>query len=218
MKDVYKRTTDPASDEDIENIEADTARGLSREKFRGQFDEFDALLYCGFHSNSVPRQVTGALNKTSMGVLDASILAALSLVQDDSHWGIVTKSSFLQDHITDAVYKFLGQQPSTQNARFKGVFAPAASSSVSEKSEKDQDQDSQLFEAAKRLFQTGNVACVIMGATDFRGMAPIIRRAASDVYGPDRGWGVFIVNPLHAGVDHLRLQLRARYSYRQAQR
>ena len=181
MKDVYKRTSDPASEEDIKSIEADTARGLSREKFRGQFDEFDALLYCGFHNSSVPRQVTGALNKTLMGVLDASILAALSLVQDDSHWGIVTKSSFLQEHITNAVYKFLGQQPTTQNTRFKGVFAPAASSSAPEKSEKaqDQDQDAQLFEAAKRLFQSGNVTCVIMGATDFRGMAPIIRRAAS---------------------------------------
>lgn len=141
------------------------------------------------------------------GIFEASILTALSIIappsgKDDETWGIVTTGAFWEKHLNDGVNKFLGQPTGQTNERFAGTFSSGLTAGDFHTVSPEQVRE-KLKDATVRLLKSGNVRCVVMGCGGMAGLESIIRDAAVEVYGEDRGSKVFIVDGVRAGVAQL---------------
>lgn len=210
----------PASidnDEDIQLAEKVTASSLTVLKNRDIISQFDGVVVACFSVGTMPAMLSTSFNRPAIGIFEASILTALSLVEDDEKWGIVTTGAFWEQHLTAGVYQFLGQNEKAGNDKFSGVFTSGLNAGDFHKLP-PAEVDKKLFEAAENLFKSGNVKVAVMGCAGMVGLEPIIRRAAVEVYGADKGWSVFIVDAVQAGVGQLYEKIQSRKKFREARR
>jgi len=145
---------------------------------------------------------------TVTGIFESSILACLPLLAPYNRsqqtkyrtWGIVTTGKFWEDHLTAGVKAYLGQEPGTANSKFAGVFSTGLNAGDFHGDMPKSEIDARLKDAAKKLLQTGKVGCVVMGCAGMAGLEQIIRTAAIEEYGEQRGGEIKIVDGVRAAI------------------
>lgn len=148
------------------------------------------------------------------GIFEASVAATLPLLTEEGgKWGIVTTGKFWEDHLTKAVYKFLGQPTTTTtpeaNTKFKGVFSTGLTAGDFHDGHVTPEViEAKLREATRALLRTGDVQCVVMGCAGMAGLEDIIRSAVVQEYGAEKAKMVHILDGVKAGIGVLELMVR----------
>ncbi|PHH75465.1 hypothetical protein CDD82_4441 [Ophiocordyceps australis] len=173
--------------------------------------KYDGLLVACYSAHSlVPRLASGFPRVVVTGIFEASLLTALSLiagVDSTERWGIVTTGKFWEEHLTDGVGAFLGSQG--VDRRFCGVYSTGLTASDLH-SLKPEEIRAKVKSATLKLLAAGNVACVAMGCGAMAGLEDVIRDAAREAYGRQRGDGLYIVDGVKAGVIQLHQMINCR--------
>lgn len=124
-------------------------------------------------------------------------------------WGVVTTGKFWEDHLTAGVKSFLGQNKGSPNNKFAGVFSTGLTAGdfhiVSE-----EEVTARLQDATRRLFQAGDVKCVVMGCAGMAGLERVIRSTAIDVFGAEASEKLYVVDGVKAGVLQLDQMVRSK--------
>lgn len=151
------------------------------------------------------------------GIFEASITATLPLLRRSNGggggWGIVTTGQYWESHLTSAVKEFLGQSEDAASANkwFRGVFTTGLNAGDFHGAGiSPATIHAKLADATRRLLRTGGVDCVIMGCAGMAGLDEIIRQACMDEYGEEDARGVYIIDPVRAGVGVLEGMVRNR--------
>ncbi|KAI9878874.1 MAG: hypothetical protein M1830_010284 [Pleopsidium flavum] len=153
-------------------------------------------------------------SKPVLGIFEASVTAALQLLNDGEKFGIVSTGQVWEGLLTNAVCEFLGfpyphPQPYRREggerqagARFAGVETTGLTASdlhnlpVAEVEER-------MREAAMRLVRGGDVGVLCLGCAGMVGMERVVRGACVEVLGGERGRAVKVVDGVVAGVGAL---------------
>lgn len=139
------------------------------------------------------------------GIFEASILTALSIIAPpggNESWGIVTTGQFWEDHLGAGVNDFLGVEAGQKNSRFAGTFSSGLTAGDFHTVSPEQVQE-KLKAATVRCLKSSNVRCIVMGCGGMAGLEGIIRAAAVEVYGEERGKSIYIVDGVRAGLFQL---------------
>merc|ERR1712000_492524 len=67
-----------------------------------------------------------------------------------------------------------------------------------------------LSQATKKLLETGNVRCVVMGCAGMAGLERIIRSAAADVQGAESSRALYVVDGVKAGMLQLEQAMQSK--------
>ncbi|KAH6604476.1 hydantoin racemase [Trichoderma cornu-damae] len=216
----------PASIDNDEDIQASVQAVVNDPELQSrlQANAYDAVLVACYSVHPLVKQLAHSLKPVPViGILEASILTALSLIptvepgvqqqQQQQQWGIVTTGAFWEAHLCNGVAAFLGQpQPLTSptpspgiggDSRFAGVFSTGLNAGDFHTTSQDQIS-MRLREATKRLLSSGNVNCVVMGCGGMGGLQDMIRTVVIQEYGQDRAKDVCIVDGVQAGVLQLQ--------------
>ncbi|KAM5368457.1 hypothetical protein ACJZ2D_009527 [Fusarium nematophilum] len=179
-------------------------------------DKYDGVLVACFSVHPLVSKLTRYRNLAVTGIFEASILTSLSLIPapgDAGRWGIVTTGKFWEDHLSDGVRGFLGQDKTGLNHKFAGVFTSGLTAGEFHTVSPDQVRE-KLREATRRLLSSGKVSCVVMGCAGMAGLEDIIRSTAIEMYGKADGDLVYIIDGVKAGVMQLEQMIRSKRAFR----
>lgn len=178
-------------------------------------NKYDAVLVACFSVHPLVSSLAKYHHLAVTGIFEASIATALSLnpaPRNGEKWGIVTTGSFWEDHLSNGVKGFLGQDSKTENDKFAGVVSTGLTAgdfhTISPK-----EVGLKLKNATKKLLVSGNVSCVVMGCGGMAGLEKIIRTTAVEVYGKT-GEDVYIIDGVKAGILQLEQMLRSQQAFR----
>ncbi|KAI0153166.1 hydantoin racemase [Xylariaceae sp. FL1272] len=149
------------------------------------------------------------INFAVTGIFEASILTALSLLQnEDQQWGIVTTGKFWEDHLKDGAKAFLGSGKDDKNRKFAGVQSTGLNASDFHHGVDPAVVRRKLIEATQRLLASDDglprVHVVVMGCAGMAGLEDIIREAAEAMYGHIYAYGqLHVVDGVRAGILQL---------------
>ncbi|KAG6055511.1 hypothetical protein E4U17_002932 [Claviceps sp. LM77 group G4] len=194
----------PASINNDQDIQASTDDILaSLAEKCDLFRSFDSILIACFSVHTLVPELSSRLNVPIIGIFEASILTALSLLRRPSEqWGIVTTGEFWEKHLCQGIDEFLGISGRAEHAKFAGVFSSGLTAGELHSVDTGVVRH-KLGLAARRLLMSGNVTCVVMGCGGMAGLEDSIRSAAVDIYGESRAKGVYVVDGVKAGILQL---------------
>lgn len=143
------------------------------------------------------------------GIFEASILTAQLLLRphSDEKWGIVTTGTFWDAHLSTGVKSFLGTEGQPQT--FAGVFTTGLNAGDFHHVP-EEEVTRRLTQATKKLLETGNVRCVVMGCAGMAGLERIIRSAAADVQGAEASRALYVVDGVKAGMLQLEQAMQSK--------
>lgn len=148
------------------------------------------------------------------GIFEASVLAAVSLLEPNQKWGIVTTGKFWEDHLSNGVKEFLGANHEDKNTKFAGVESTGLNASDFHHGVDPAIVRRKLKEATRRLLAKGQVHVIVMGCAGMAGLEDIIREAASDDQGEEFAYSTLhVIDGVRAGVmqvDHMIRNQRLR--------
>ncbi|KAI5457478.1 Asp/Glu/hydantoin racemase [Mariannaea sp. PMI_226] len=207
----------PASINEQHDIDSSTAVVLEDETLKKELNSgrYDAVLVACFSVHPLVSQLCTYEGLAVTGILEASITTALSLNPSPLHnekWGIVTTGKFWEDHLGSGVKGFFGQDIKSENDRFAGVYSTGLNASDFHTVPPEQVQ-ARLQDAARKLFSSGNVSCVVMGCGGMAGLEDTIRKTAVKEYGK-AGEQVYIIDGVKAGILQLEQTIRSRKAFR----
>jgi len=209
----------PASINDGHDIAASTAAVIKDLAANDVLSQYDGVLVACYSVHPLVDEISrigGATKRVVTGIFEASILTALSILpanstggHDNRQWGIVTTGKYWEEHLATGAGNFLGDAHGKGNLKFAGVQSSGLDAgdfhSVDPVVVKQK-----LKEAATRLFKSGDVVCVVMGCAGMAGLEEIIRSAAVDCYGEEKGRLVAIVDAVKAGILELELMVKSK--------
>ncbi|OAA56847.1 Asp/Glu/hydantoin racemase [Cordyceps fumosorosea ARSEF 2679] len=203
----------PASIDDDAGIR-DSTQAVLIDIMAGKFHltSYDSILVACFSVHILVEKLSALTRAPVTGIFEASILTSLSLTTSAESWGIVTTGAFWERHLGDGVNAFLGQTVGQTNARFAGTFSSGLTAGDFHTVSPEQVQ-AKLKDATVRLLQASKVRCVVMGCGGMAGLESIIRGAAVEVYGKQRGESVYIVDGVRAGVLQLHQTMLSRREF-----
>lgn len=178
-------------------------------------NDFDAILVACFSVHTLVSTLSSMTSAAVTGIFEASILTSLSLIAPpggNELWGIVTTGAFWERHLNDGVNAFLGQGSGQKNERFAGTFSSGLTAGDFHTVSPEQVQE-KLKDATVRLLKSANVRCVVMGCGGMAGLENIIRDAAVEVYGADRGSHLYIIDGVRAGLVQLHQIVTSRREF-----
>jgi Asp/Glu/hydantoin racemase len=201
---VYTYTapaSSPASINDGDDIKASTEAVLSEVKR----NEYDGTIVACFSVNPLVHEIQklpgtgGAVT----GIFEASVLTALSLLEEGQKWGIVTTGSFWEKHLSNGVMSFIGSstEAAAKNDKFAGVESTGLNAGDFHHGVAPEVIRAKLVEATKRLLSRGDVCVIVMGCAGMAGLEEIIREAVCEEKGEE-----FAYEQLHV-VDGVRAAL-----------
>ncbi|KAM3513547.1 hypothetical protein MY11210_002834 [Beauveria gryllotalpidicola] len=196
----------PDSINDDEGIQASTEAVMS-DILSGKLSpkSYDAILVACFSVHTLVSKLSLMTTAAVTGIFEASILTSLSIIAPpggSESWGIVTTGAFWEKHLGDGVKAFLGQAAVQTNDRFAGTFSSGLTAGDFHTVSPAHVQ-AKLKDATVRLLKSSNVRCVVMGCGGMAGLESIIRDAALEVYGQERGQSVYVVDGVRAGLLQL---------------
>ncbi|EKJ71536.1 hypothetical protein FPSE_08277 [Fusarium pseudograminearum CS3096] len=208
----------PGSIDDQEGIDRSTRAVLDDSKIQEELgsDKYDAVLVACFSVHCLVPKLTRYRHLAVTGIFEASILTSLSLMaapENGAKWGIVTTGKFWEDHLSDGVKKFLGQEKDGVNSKFAGVFSSGLTAGDFHTVPPEKVRE-KLKEATQKLLNQGQVNCVVMGCGGMAGLEGIIRSTAIEQYGKADGDLVYIVDGVKAGVMQLEQMVRSKRAFR----
>ena len=127
-------------------------------------------------------------------------------------WGIVTTGKFWEDHLIAGIKSFLGQDKGSPNSKFAGVFSTGLTAGDFHEVA-EEEVTARLRDATRRLLQTGDVKCVVMGCAGMAGLEGIIRSTATDILGVEAGEKLYVVDGVKAGVLQLDQTVRSKHIF-----
>ncbi|KAI0440425.1 hydantoin racemase [Xylaria telfairii] len=218
---IYTYTAPPDSPASI-NDEADIKQSTDAvladlETITSQ--RYDGIVVACFsvHPLVSELQSRGSRNTPAViGIFEASILAAIPLLQPGQKWGIVTTGEFWEEHLSDGVGAFLGTNTAQgeKNAKFAGVKSTGLNASDFHHGVDPAIVRRKLKTATKRLLGAGDVTVIIMGCAGMAGLEEIIREAASEERGEEFAYETLhVIDGVRAGimqVDHMIKNQRLR--------
>lgn len=141
------------------------------------------------------------------GIFEASVLAALSLLEPGQKWGIVTTGKFWEEHLWHGVKEFLGTDAEANNAKFAGVESTGLDASDFHHGVDPEVVRQKLKKATKRLLDRSDVHVIVMGCAGMAGLEDTIREAAQEQRGDEFAYSTLhVVDGVRAGimqVDHM---------------
>ncbi|KAK0629444.1 Asp/Glu/hydantoin racemase [Bombardia bombarda] len=209
----------PASIDDGDDVLASSEVVYKNLTSTGALQQYDAVLVACFSVHPLVHRLAelqGSRGKLVVtGIFEASIQASLALLTTPPldtapprKWGIVTTGKFWEAHLTRGVDKFLGVDAGSANSKFAGVETTGLTAGDFHGHVDPAVIKQKLTEATKRLLDQGAVDCVVMGCAGMAGLEDIIRAAAVEKYGLERGNQVFIIDGVRAGVGLLEQTVR----------
>ncbi|KAI8183711.1 hypothetical protein K4K51_013145 [Colletotrichum sp. SAR 10_75] len=206
----------PASINDDADIQRSTEAVLSNLTSE-QIEQYDGLLVACYSVHTLVEKLSQKYhNKLAVtGIFEASVLTAISLLPHTSpaatstKWGVVTTGDFWEKHLSHGVKCYLGQAEEAENAKFGGVMTTGLTAGdfhhVSPEEVKEK-----LVKATKKLLNSGDVGCVVMGCAGMAGLEEIIRNSAIEIYGKEKGSQIHVVDGVKAGILQLEQTIRSR--------
>ncbi|KAJ3472574.1 hypothetical protein NLG97_g10878 [Lecanicillium saksenae] len=206
----------PGSINDDEGIQASTEAVLA-DISEGNLkpDSYDAILVACFSVHTLVSKLSSMTTAAVTGIFEASILTSLSIIAPpggNESWGIVTTGAFWEKHLGDGVSGFLGSAAGRTNDRFAGTCSSGLTAGDFHTVSPAQVQE-KLKDATIRLLKSSNVRCIVMGCGGMAGLEGIIRDAALEVYGQERGKSVHIVDGVRAGLVQLYQTILSRREF-----
>jgi Asp/Glu/hydantoin racemase len=125
-------------------------------------------------------------------------------------WGIVTTGKFWEEHLSNGVKEFLGQEKGDANLKFAGVQSTGLTAGDFHGGVDPVVIRQKLEQATERLLNSAAVECVVMGCAGMAGLEEIIRSVARRVYGKTAGDKVCIVDGIKAGIGLLEQTVKNR--------
>ncbi|KAJ6782115.1 hypothetical protein PWT90_06656 [Aphanocladium album] len=206
----------PSSIDDDEGIQASTEAVLADISAGNlTLKSYDAVLVACFSVHTLVSKLSSITTGAVTGIFEASILTSLSIIAPpggNESWGIVTTGAFWEKHLGDGVGSFLGATSGQTNDRFAGTFSSGLTAGDFHTVSPAQVQE-KLKDATVRLLKSSNVRCVVMGCGGMAGLESIIRDAALEVYGQERGKSVYIVDGVRAGLVQLYQTILSRREF-----
>lgn len=192
----------------------------------GSLGTYDAVLVACFSVHTLVALLAdkqGSSGKLAVtGIFEASILASLSLLGPPPidgarpKWGIVTTGRFWEKSLSDGVHAFLGVGPGSVLESFAGVESTGLDAGDFHGGVDPNIIRQRMKEATKRLLGQGDVRCVAMGCAGMAGLEGIIRSAAVEELGLERGNEMYIVDGITAGLRLLEQMVRNQRAFKAA--
>lgn len=148
-----------------------------------------------------------ATGKPVAGIFEASVAMSLQLIAPGERFGIVSTGKVWEVILTEAVMDFLGTGPSAASKRFAGVETTGLNATELHDAPADEVRR-KMKEATKRLLRKGYVGAVCLGCAGMVGMDEMVRSAAVEELGEEKGSGLRIVDGVKAGVVWLEGAVR----------
>lgn len=135
------------------------------------------------------------------GIFEASVLASLSLIDEDSAFGIVSTGKVWETALTEAVEGFLGGK----GDRYVGTETTGLNATELHDLPAEEVRE-KMKGATKRLLNRGaqkKVGAICLGCAGMVGLEEAVRDACVEELGEDEGKKVHIVDGVKAGVAQL---------------
>jgi Asp/Glu/hydantoin racemase len=152
-----------------------------------------------------PEVLAGA--KPVTGIHEASVATSLQLLAPHERFGIVSTGKVWEDLLAEATAAVLGVQ---QSGRFAGVETTGLNATELHDAPPE-EVESRMKEATKRLLRKGNVGVVCLGCAGMSGMNEMVREAAIEELGREKGQQVKIVDGVQAGAAWLEGAVRSSF-------
>ncbi|KAK7229608.1 hypothetical protein V2G26_001778 [Clonostachys chloroleuca] len=178
-------------------------------------DQYDAVLIAGFGTKSLVSKLSSLGPECIMGVFEASILTAQTLLRpnSDDKWGIVTLGHFWESYLMVEVKSFLGQDKDSSNHRFAGVFA-AKLYGLDPNAMSQEDMKNGIREATVRLLQSSSTRCVVIGCIVTAELENIVRSTAIEFLGKRMGETLYVIDAIKAGILQIHQMVRCRDTFK----
>ncbi|CAI6092556.1 unnamed protein product [Clonostachys chloroleuca] len=176
---------------------------------------YDAVLIAGFGTKSLVSKLSNLGPECIMGVFEASILTAQTLLRPDSNdkWGIITLDHFWESYLMVEVKSFLGQDKNSSNDRFAGVFS-AKSYSPDPNAISQEDMKNGIREATGQLLQSSSARCVVIGCIVTAELEDIVRSTATEFLGKRMGEALYVIDAIKAGILKIQQMVRCRDTFK----
>ena len=143
------------------------------------------------------------------GIFEASVATSLQIIAPHERFGIVSTGKVWEQILTEAVANFLGSGKET-SSRFAGVETTGLNATELHDAQ-PQEVRTRMKEATKRLIRKGDVGAVCLGCAGMAGMNEMVKEAAIEELGEDKGSSVRVVDGVEAGVTWLEGAIRASF-------
>jgi Asp/Glu/hydantoin racemase len=209
--------TAPGSIDDMEGITASASAVKNDSRFREMIanTKYDAILVACYSVHQLVPLLSAELSVPVTGIFEASISTSLALLPDATlpdKWGIVTTGAFWEDHLSAGVRAYLGQPASSDNQRFAGVYTTGLNAGDFHDIAPE-EVEKRLRNATRKLLESAQVGCVVMGCAGMAGLEAIIRSTAQEVYGADKAKQVYVVDGVKAGILQLEQTVRSQRAF-----
>ncbi|KAI1088744.1 Asp/Glu/hydantoin racemase [Rostrohypoxylon terebratum] len=162
------------------------------------------------HPLTAQMQLSPAYCKPIIGIFEASVLAALSLLRNRDAWGIVTTGKWWEKHLSDGVDHVLkAKVQEDPDSRFKGVESTGLNASDFHDRVDPAVVRQKLKEATTRLLAKGDVKVILMGCAGMTGLEDIIRSAASEELGEGFAYSeLHVIDGVRAGIMQVEQMIK----------
>lgn len=145
--------------------------------------------------------------KLVTGIFEASVSTSLQIIAPHEKFGIISTEKVWEAILSEAVQDFLGTGSATSE-RFAGVETTGLNATELHDAPAEEVRR-RMKEATRRLLRIGDVGAVCLGCAGMAGMNEMVREAAVEELGEDKGRRVRIVDGVQAGVAWLEGALRS---------
>lgn len=146
--------------------------------------------------------------KPVTGIFEASVATSLQIMHPHERFGIVSTGKVWEKILDDAVEAFLGS--STTKSRFAGVETTGLNATELHDTPAEEVRR-RMKEATKRLLRKGDVGAVCLGCAGMAGFDEMVRDAAIEELGKEKGERVRVVDGVIAGVAWLEGAIRSSF-------
>lgn len=177
----------------------------------GKITQYQAFLVACYSVHPLVGFIRGELEKVGlrahvMGIFEASILTALSLLPQTSgvgRFGIVSTGQYWEKALSDGVKNFLGTNSGQENTRFAAVSTTGLNADQLHSMPKVEVQDRVKAAVKSLMDKNGDVSVIILGCAGMAGLDDVVREALVEKYGEKVGKGVFILDGVKCGIGML---------------
>lgn len=180
----------------------------------GKLAQYEAFLVACYSVHPLVGFIRDELRKASLcahvlGIFEASIITALSLLPPSTRFGIVSTGKFWEKALSDGVNNFLGTEDGKSNSKFQAVSTTGLNADQLHYMPKEEVRN-RMKAAVKSLIEDGNgsVSVVILGCAGMAGLDEVVREALIEKCGEKEGKGVFILDGVKCGIGMLENLIR----------
>jgi len=179
---------------------------------QAHIDTADGFLVACYSAHPLVPQLKAALarqqsGKPVTGIFEASVATSLQVVAPHERFGIVSTGKVWEALLSEAVQDFLGTA-SAASERFAGVETTGLNATELHDAPADEVR-AKMKDATKRLLKKGDVGAVCLGCAGMAGMNEVVREAAIEELGKQKGESIRIIDGVQAGVAWLEGAVRS---------